>query len=99
MGKIFVHLKTDFISGFSNLSRYENATDGGWSPWGNWGSCSATCGGGIKKRQRRCDDPSPSILGRQCVGNDEQAESCMDSSCSGKLNWKLTLDRYRLKSC
>ncbi len=31
--------------------------DGGWSSWGKFGSCSRTCGGGVRSRNRQCNNP------------------------------------------
>ncbi|CAG2242954.1 unnamed protein product [Mytilus edulis] len=38
--------------------------------WGLWSSvrCSITCGNGIGRRTRRCDNPAPSGGGKGCVG-------------------------------
>ena len=56
-------------------------SDGGWSDGGSWSPCSVTCGGGITRRSRRCDSPSPSPFGQTCVGNDEQADVCGNIAC------------------
>ena len=56
-------------------------TDGGWSAWTDWASCSVTCGVGLMKRQRQCDNPVPSGFGQSCSGNNEQTELCNPTSC------------------
>ena len=55
--------------------------DGGWSTWGSWGNCSVSCGGGISRRYRHCDNPLPSDMGRPCTGTDEQADVCNTHLC------------------
>ena len=57
---------------------------GGWSSWTGWGSCSVTCGGGLMKRQRQCDNPAPSSFGQQCVGNDVDTDACNGMVCPGQ---------------
>ncbi|GFR90780.1 hemicentin-1 [Elysia marginata] len=52
---------------------------GGWSNWGFWTACSASCGTGRRTRMRRCDDPYP-YNGADCLG-----PSVSESSCSGEL--------------
>ena len=59
--------------------------DGRWSSWGSWSSCSRTCGAGVKRRDRDCDDPQPQIGGDDCSGSDEQTNSCEERQCSGIL--------------
>lgn len=55
--------------------------NGGWSSWTTWGTCSASCNGGLKSRQRICNNPPPSLLGRQCVGNSIEYISCNNGLC------------------
>ncbi|XP_078359400.1 coadhesin-like [Oculina patagonica] len=52
--------------------------DGGWSPWGNWTSCSVTCEKGRQTRSRTCTNPAPQFGGKDCQGQLESARSCMD---------------------
>ena len=58
------------------------SVNGGWAPWDNWSSCSATCGGGQKTRQRVC------ILsgGRaDCSGIIDHKLICNNISCPGEI--------------
>ncbi|XP_053381729.1 ectin-like [Mercenaria mercenaria] len=57
--------------------------DGGWSNWGDWNTCSDSCGGGIKSRNRSCSNPTPSTNGKQCMGNFEQIGQCNKQLCPG----------------
>lgn len=38
--------------------------NGGWGQWMDFGECSRTCGGGIRKSYRECDNPRPSNGGK-----------------------------------
>ena len=58
--------------------------DGQWGSFGRWSTCSKTCGGGIKTRQRLCDNPSPSNNGADCIGNATHWLNCSVNSCPGK---------------
>ena len=57
--------------------------DGGWGSWTNWSSCSATCGGGQKTRQRSCI-PSKSVS--NCARDEvmEHKMICNNISCPGE---------------
>ncbi|CAL8103250.1 unnamed protein product [Calicophoron daubneyi] len=52
--------------------------DGIWGHWTPWSACTATCGAGLRKRQRRCDSPPPSNGGKPCEG-----EAVEDVMCEG----------------
>ena len=44
---------------------------GDWTAWGDWSTCSRSCGGGVRERRRRCDNPKASCGGPECIGNEE----------------------------
>ncbi|XP_050389149.2 sushi, von Willebrand factor type A, EGF and pentraxin domain-containing protein 1 [Patella vulgata] len=55
--------------------------DGGWTDYGNWSVCSASCGNGTRYRKRVCDDPSPDNGGLECEGVDTEVEECIQAEC------------------
>ncbi|KAG7237500.1 hypothetical protein INR49_032249 [Caranx melampygus] len=55
--------------------------DGGWGTWSSYGSCSRTCGGGVRFRSRRCDSPAPANGGRTCFGNSYEFQLCSQEEC------------------
>ncbi|KAM5241577.1 A disintegrin and metalloproteinase with thrombospondin motifs 14 isoform 1-T1 [Hipposideros larvatus] len=57
--------------------------DGGWSSWANFGSCSRSCGGGVRSRSRNCDNPFPAYGGRMCSGPMFQYQVCNSEECPG----------------
>ncbi|XP_052793992.1 SCO-spondin-like [Mya arenaria] len=50
--------------------------DGHWTVWTVWTSCSDTCGMGVRKRERFCDDPPPQFGGQPCIGIFVDTEKC-----------------------
>ncbi|PFX32412.1 Hemicentin-1 [Stylophora pistillata] len=61
--------------------------DGGWSSFGEWGSCSLTCGGGVQDRQRTCTNPPPAHSGRPCDGSSVETRFCKQFPCPVHGNW------------
>lgn len=61
--------------------------DGGWGQWAIE-PCSKTCGGGIRKLTRECNNPTPSCGGQQCEGDSQfiYPGKCHDFCCPGKDN-------------
>ncbi|KAK7451361.1 hypothetical protein BaRGS_00039833, partial [Batillaria attramentaria] len=55
--------------------------DGGWSSWGEFGTCSKSCGGGTQKRSRTCTNPQPGVGGRDCEGNSQETRVCNAQNC------------------
>ncbi|XP_076080021.1 thrombospondin-1-like [Mytilus galloprovincialis] len=61
--------------------------DGNWGTWSLWSVCNATCGGGSKKRTRKCNNPYPSAGGSTCSGMAEETLLCAKSSCPVNGGW------------
>ncbi|XP_074642310.1 A disintegrin and metalloproteinase with thrombospondin motifs 6-like [Tubulanus polymorphus] len=55
--------------------------NGNWSEWSDWSQCSRTCGGGVMKSYRNCDNPSPTHGGRYCLGDRKRFRSCNAEPC------------------
>uniref|UniRef100_A0A1B6E0Y8 Peptidase M12B domain-containing protein n=1 Tax=Clastoptera arizonana TaxID=38151 RepID=A0A1B6E0Y8_9HEMI len=55
--------------------------DGGWGEWQGFEDCSRTCGGGVKRAFRECNNPTPSNGGRYCVGRRVRYRSCSTKDC------------------
>ncbi|XP_056591435.1 A disintegrin and metalloproteinase with thrombospondin motifs 9 isoform X1 [Triplophysa dalaica] len=56
--------------------------DGAWGVWSPFGTCSRTCGGGIKTAVRDCNRPLPRHGGKYCVGRRMKFRSCNSEPCS-----------------
>uniref|UniRef100_A0A0N5A9R6 Adhesion G protein-coupled receptor F3 n=1 Tax=Syphacia muris TaxID=451379 RepID=A0A0N5A9R6_9BILA len=50
--------------------------NGEWSSWGNWSSCSTTCGQGVRRRFRYCNKPLPKGSGSFCSSNFFETQNC-----------------------
>uniref|UniRef100_A0A672NJH9 ADAM metallopeptidase with thrombospondin type 1 motif 9 n=1 Tax=Sinocyclocheilus grahami TaxID=75366 RepID=A0A672NJH9_SINGR len=57
-------------------------TEGAWGVWSPFGTCSRTCGGGIKIAVRECNRPVPRNGGKYCVGRRMKFRSCNSEPCS-----------------
>ncbi|KAL1790423.1 A disintegrin and metalloproteinase with thrombospondin motifs 9 isoform X1 [Sigmodon hispidus] len=57
------------------------ATDGSWGSWSHFGTCSRTCGGGIKTAIRECNRPEPKNGGKYCIGRRMKFKSCNTEPC------------------
>ncbi|KAL0851792.1 hypothetical protein ABMA28_000101 [Loxostege sticticalis] len=55
---------------------------GEWGQWGAWSACGARCGGGLRWRFRRCDNPPPSDAHLLCTGDPLEAEECVGDQCA-----------------
>ena len=64
-----------------NRAKMFVSVNGGWTSFGSYGSCSATCGGGIKTRHRTCKNPTPAYGGDDCHGSSAETTSCNTTPC------------------
>ena len=53
-----------------------------WGPYGEWSSCSKTCGEGEKYRTRLVSQPA-SNDGQPCEGEATETMSCNETQCPG----------------
>ncbi|XP_053386492.1 A disintegrin and metalloproteinase with thrombospondin motifs adt-2-like [Mercenaria mercenaria] len=68
--------------------------DGAWGSWSSWGSCSVTCGVGIRSQTRTCTLPKPSLLGKYCDGTPMQVSICNQQTCP---DHKVSFTAYGIK--
>jgi len=64
--------------------------DGKWGDYGDWETCSKTCGKGVQRRERSCDDPKPENGGKVCEGEDKEEQECNPQSCV--IEWCITVE-------
>lgn len=58
---------------------------GYWTSWSDWGACNASCGGGIRIKQRTCfhqDVGDDALL--VCIGDDTENDTCNTNACPSK---------------
>lgn len=76
-----------------------SSVDGGYSSWGQWSSCSVTCGGGTRSRSRTCTNPPPQFGGKDCsgLGSSSESDACERQCCSGGKNRNISVLKYFLR--
>ncbi|XP_059194146.1 A disintegrin and metalloproteinase with thrombospondin motifs 3 [Centropristis striata] len=55
--------------------------DGSWGSWSKYGSCSRSCGTGVRFRTRQCNNPAPSNGGQDCPGVNYEYQLCNTDDC------------------
>ena len=61
--------------------------NGGFSEWGEWGECSATCDNGTISRERVCNNPEPKgAKAKDCqeLGPYTEIKPCRIKHCQGQ---------------
>lgn len=74
-------LFTTLVYYFRTETKNEEKIPGGWSDWSSWTACSAKCNGGMRSRERVCNNPEPQNGGANCEGEAEDAEGCNEEAC------------------
>jgi len=64
----------------------------GWRAWSAWSPCSQSCGGGIRKRQRKC------ISLQLCHGPREETRRCNMYTCNGATDLLKGIERENLNT-
>nr|CAD7569690.1 unnamed protein product [Timema californicum] len=84
----------------TSCNAHKCPVDGNWSPWGDWSTCSVSCGPGYRRRYRTCTNPEPQFRGAPCDGENLQVEKCSGSNCNQvpqgatlRLNGRLNGER------
>ncbi|XP_078318956.1 hemicentin-1-like isoform X2 [Crassostrea virginica] len=65
----------------------DRPVDGGWSAFGPYSHCTASCGGGKHTRTRTCTHPTPQHGGKNCVGSSTETHSCNTNPCPINGGW------------
>lgn len=61
--------------------------NGQWGSWQAWNACSVSCKGGVQRRKRSCNNPSPAHGGTDCVGVSMVTQSCNLKPCPVNGGW------------
>lgn len=69
-----------------------------WGPWSNWASCTVTCGGGLKERQR-AKKVQTEHDGIDCAGSSIDTAACMENPCPGAICVIYTLQITMVATC
>ncbi|XP_057306646.1 coadhesin-like [Hydractinia symbiolongicarpus] len=80
---------TNYIYRLEEETKNEEKIPGGWSDWSSWTACSAKCNGGMRSRERVCNNPEPQNGGANCEGEAEDAEGCNEEACEPVCKKKL----------
>lgn len=59
-----------------------------WSEWGEWTECSATCGGGRRRKFRQCVDHQGGLVdSSNCPGEETMSKNCNTQECPKWTDW------------
>ena len=79
---VFLYFSIVILLLLVRLFSYIKAVDCVWGEYGEWSTCSATCGGGTKTRTRPEATPA-SNGGAPCTGSATETGACNPDACPG----------------
>ncbi|KAL9955702.1 hypothetical protein ACROYT_G037062 [Oculina patagonica] len=106
---IIIALRLEFYGCLAIL-----AENGGYSQWSSWTECSASCGVGLRSRNRSCTNPPPGRYGKDCshLGSNNQTVECNSgkdcpylenknktANCSSEENCRLLRNNTQKAEC
>ena len=65
--------------------RTHYTVDCSWSEYGEWNSCSISCGAGVQERTRKIETAAE-LGGNNCTGLEKETRPCKIKECPGKIN-------------
>ncbi|XP_067023737.1 coadhesin-like [Acropora muricata] len=71
----------------NNRRKNDGISDGSWSQWGTWSSCTQSCGTGRQTRMRSCSNPPPYEGGSDCGGIGTESRPCNTKDCPVNGRW------------
>ena len=72
-----------FCTCFSSCYRILILVHGGWTEWTVWSTCSESCGGGVRQKERTCSNPKSAYGGEECSGYRLLKQRCNKFPCPG----------------
>ncbi|CAG5105955.1 Oidioi.mRNA.OKI2018_I69.chr1.g2603.t1.cds [Oikopleura dioica] len=75
----------DCIGELSNVVNCADIPCPTWSNWGDFGSCSSSCGGGMRSRSRTCENETST--GKCTTGEATEESDCNTSPCPRVGEW------------
>ena len=68
-----------YFCSYHEIMTHQHLAGDGWNDWGNWSSCTQSCGGGIMTRNRKCRTSRKDHL--NCPGLEVEEAACNNRTC------------------
>lgn len=81
----YQHVIGQIAGNDDSLRRRRRALPCTVTEWGEWGHCSAECGGGIQQKERSTSGPVSG--GPKCTGNSAAYQECGTEPCQSDCEW------------